>query len=39
LNGVGIPPHTEVEWTIDNVRHDRDPDLEAAQAWLLAWAK
>jgi C-terminal processing protease CtpA/Prc len=36
LNGVGISPHVEVQWTLDDLRQGRDPDLDAAIAWLLA---
>jgi len=32
LNGVGIAPHVEIEWTLEDVRQGRDPDLEAARA-------
>jgi len=34
LNGVGVSPHVEVQWTLDDLRQGRDPDLEAARAWL-----
>ena len=35
LNGTGIKPHEEIEWTLEDLRQGRDPDLEAARAWLL----
>ncbi|MBE0410532.1 MAG: hypothetical protein IBX69_12460 [Anaerolineales bacterium] len=36
LEGVGIIPDIEVEWTLDDFYQDRDPDLEAAEE-LLNW--
>jgi carboxyl-terminal processing protease len=39
LNGVGIAPHVEIEWTLEDVRQGRDPDLEAARTWLLESAR
>ena len=35
LNGVGVSPHVAVQWTLDDLRQGRDPDLDAAIAWLL----
>ena len=34
LNGHGIVPHETILWTLEDIRSGRDPDLEAAQAWL-----
>jgi C-terminal processing protease CtpA/Prc len=38
LLGIGVQPHHSVAWTIDDVRNERDPDLEAALAWLRTQA-
>ena len=38
LNGRGIRPHELIAWTLEDVRTGRDPDLEAARAWLSEFA-
>ncbi len=34
LNGLGVAPHEGVAWTLEDVRAGRDPDMDAARAWL-----
>ena len=34
LNGQGVVPHETIVWTLDDIRAGRDPDLDAARAWL-----
>jgi C-terminal processing protease CtpA/Prc len=36
LEGVGMQPDLEVAWTIVDVREARDPDVRAAEAYLLS---
>ncbi len=36
IEGVGIQPDVPVEWTLADILNGRDPDLEAAQSWLLS---
>jgi len=35
IEGVGLTPDVEVTWTVENLRQERDPDLEAAEQQLL----
>jgi len=35
IEGVGIVPDVEVDWTVEDLRQGRDPDLAAAEALLL----
>lgn len=35
VEGRGIQPDEPVSWTLDDVRQGRDPDLDAAEQWLL----
>jgi len=35
IEGVGIAPDVEVDWTVEDLRQGRDPDLAAAEALLL----
>jgi len=35
IQGVGIEPDVAVTYTVDDYRVGRDPDIEAAEAWLL----
>jgi C-terminal processing protease CtpA/Prc len=35
LEGNGVVPDVAVEWTIEDVRHDRDPDVETAEGLIL----
>ena len=35
LEGKGIEPDVPVRWTISDVSEERDPDLLAAEAWLM----
>jgi carboxyl-terminal processing protease len=36
IEGRGIGPDLPVAWSVDDLRADRDPDLDAALRWLLA---
>ncbi|NLF14062.1 MAG: hypothetical protein GX597_19955 [Anaerolineaceae bacterium] len=35
IEGVGIAPDVQVDWTVGDMRQGRDPDLSAAEALLL----
>jgi C-terminal processing protease CtpA/Prc len=38
IEGVGFVPDVEVTWTVQDLRQERDPDLEAAEGLLQATA-
>lgn len=38
LEGVGVQPDLEVAWTIEDVRQEHDPDVRAAEQYLLGTA-
>lgn len=34
LNGTGVSPHSNIDWTLDNIFDGQDPDMAAAMAWF-----
>ncbi|HOJ84131.1 MAG TPA: hypothetical protein PKY23_05405 [Bacillota bacterium] len=35
IEGIGFRPHIMVEWTVEDVINGRDPDIAAAENYLL----